>query len=52
MEKIGATIQDALRETFDKEELVVLLFKDDIHFMSQEDITDLIDTFQNLLETK
>ena len=47
LQEMAKTIQSALQYSFDKE-VVVLMITEDIHFMSQADITDLIDTLGNL----
>jgi len=47
LQKYAQAIQKALQEHFEKE-IVVLMMTDDIHFMTQTDITNLIDTLENL----
>ncbi|KKN76193.1 hypothetical protein LCGC14_0372190 [marine sediment metagenome] len=46
---IGEKIQKVLQPMFDKE-VVVLVVNEDIHFMDEADIRDLIDTMENLIK--
>lgn len=46
---LAQVIQDALQSQFERE-VVVLIFNEDIHFMSESDIRDLIDTMENLIK--
>lgn len=47
MQAIAQDIQKTLQQHFDKE-IVVLMFTEDIHLMTQSDITNLIDTLENI----
>jgi len=47
--QLAVTIKDALQSQFERE-IVVLIFNQDIHFMSQADITELIDTLENVIK--
>jgi len=47
--QLGIIIKDALQSQFERE-IVVLIFNEDIHFMSQADIRELIDTLENIIK--
>jgi len=46
---LAQTIQDALQSQFERE-VMVLVFNEDIHFMDEKDIQELIDTLENVIK--
>jgi len=49
IQNYATAIQKTLQAHFDKE-VVVLMMTDDIHFMTQADIINMIDTLENIIK--
>jgi len=47
--QIGEQVRITLQQQFEKE-VVVLIVTDDIHFMDESDIRDMIDTLENIIK--
>jgi len=48
-EKISLQIRDTLQQQFEKE-VVVLVYNDDLHFLDEGEVRDLIDTLENVIK--
>jgi len=47
--QVGEQVRLTLQQQFEKE-VVVLIVTDDIHFMDESDIRDMIDTLENIIK--